>query len=296
MKKQWKIAVCFASAALLLIAQSAISEDYSPRQSTVHGTTVVAQATKSGADFTSPGPRRINAVIYPSQSATMGSPVRGIVDLINYKEGQSVKQGAVVAEVSKARYAAIVGEFKGNQQAVERTLKEAREELEVQEDLYEKRATTYHDLLKARSQVKILESRKFEAEHKLKQAEIDLDACVLTAPFSGIIGVFYRDAYETVDYLEKVFELVDTSKVYARVNWPEARLSEIAIGKKAVFRYKGGAYHGVIDKISSLIDPASKSKRIHILIDNPQGKLQVGMSGTFDLLNSTKVSAVTEKQ
>jgi multidrug resistance efflux pump len=34
----------------------------------------------------------------------MSTEVRGLVDLLNYQEGDSVKKGEVVAEVSKARY------------------------------------------------------------------------------------------------------------------------------------------------------------------------------------------------
>jgi membrane fusion protein (multidrug efflux system) len=217
------------------------------------------------------------------QSATIGSPVRGILGAINYKEGERVKGGAVVAEVSKPRYSAILGEFRSNYQAVSRTLERARKELEIQEDLWEKRATTYDDLLRAQSQVRILESRKSEASFKMKQAEIDLEACILNAPFSGYVAVLYRDPHETVDFLEKVFEIVDTSKVYARANWPESRLGEVEIGKGAVFTYKGKDYEGEIEKVSSLIDPASKSKRVHALIDNSRGDLEVGMSGRLRL-------------
>jgi RND family efflux transporter MFP subunit len=237
---------------------------------------------------------RINGVIYPFRAATVGSEVRGIVDLINAKEGQPVKEGDVIAEISKARYEAIVGEFRGNYDAVVRTLERAKEDLALQERLYERRAATFDDLSKARSQARILESRKEEAEHKLKQAELNLKACVLTAPFTGNITVLYHEPAEPVDNLEKVFGVIDTSKVYARVNWPEARLSELAVGKKAVFHYDGKTYEGTVDKIASLIDPGSKSKRIHILIDNPDGRLQVGMSGAVNLVEGKeprKVSA-----
>jgi len=242
-----------------------------------------AETTKLDSNLNTPISERITAVIYPYQSATVSSEVKGVVNVLNFKEGDSVEDGAVVAEVSKPRYAAILGEFRGNYDAVVRTLEQARDELKIQQDLYKKRATTYHDLLKARSQVGILEARKHEAEHKMKQAELNLKACVIKAPFPGTFAVAYHESHEAVDDLEKIFDLVDTHKVYARANWPESRLSEIALGKKLKFIYKGKTYHGAIEKISSLIDPASKSKRIHVLIDNPDGELQVGMSGILSL-------------
>jgi RND family efflux transporter MFP subunit len=258
--------------------------------------TLVASVAQGGApelDLNLPVPEVINAVIYPYQSATVGTEVRGMVDLINFKEGDRVAQGAVLAEISRARYEAIVGEFKGNYEAIVRTLERAREELAIQEETYEKRATTFDDLSKARAQVKVMEARKEEAEFKLKQADLNVKACIVTAPFSGLIGVLYHQPYEAVDNLEKILELVDTTKVYARVNWPESRLPELSMGKKAVFNYAGSQYQGVVEKISSLIDPASKSKRVHVLIDNPDGKLQVGMSGTLSLKGSAQVSRET---
>ena len=148
---------------------------------------------------------------------------------------------------------------------------------------------------KARSQVQVLEARKEEADFKLKQAEINLKACIIKAPFSGSISVLYHEPYETVDNLEKLFGIVNTEQVYARVNWPETRLSEVAVGKKAAFVYEGMEYQGVIDKISSLIDPASKTKRVHILIDNPQGRLEIGMSGAVNLIGKKSASSKAEQ-
>jgi RND family efflux transporter MFP subunit len=228
----------------------------------------------------------VNAVIYPFQSATLGSEVRGIVDVINFNEGEPVPAGAVVAEISKAKYEAIYGEFKSNEEAIDRSLEEARKNLKVQEQLYDNSATTMEDVEAARFQAHILEARYEEAKFKTAQASLNLQACRLKAPFSGSVAVRYRDPHETVDYLEKVLEIVDTSQVYARANWPEARIPELALGKDAVFHYRGKTWKGKIAKIASLIDPASKSKRVHILLENPDKILEVGMSGSVELEDS----------
>jgi RND family efflux transporter MFP subunit len=290
MKGVWKIAVVWVSCACCLVADHWV---YGQAFLTVSSPARLSAASDEALpdpDLNVRVPETLNAVIYPYQSATVGSEVRGILDLINYKEGDRVARGAIVAEISKARYSAVVGEFRGNYEAVVRSLERAREELAIQEETYEKRATTFDDLSKARAQVKILEARKEEADFKLKQADLNLKACIVTAPFSGLVGVLYHQPFESVDNLEKIYELIDTSKVYARVNWPESRLSEVSPGKKAVFRYGGATYDGAIEKVSSLIDPASKSKRVHVLIENHDGKLQVGMSGTLSVPASKRIS------
>jgi multidrug efflux pump subunit AcrA (membrane-fusion protein) len=177
----WMCWVC----ALVLAQFPALAEEQPKPSSPIASVPVAISALDSGSseslNLSLPDP--ISGVIYPHQSATVGTEVRGIVDVINFKEGDSVAKGSIVAEISKARYASIVGEFKGNYDAVVRTLDRAREELSIQEELYDNRATTYDDVVKARSQVQVLEARKEEALHKLKQAELNLDACVLKAPF-----------------------------------------------------------------------------------------------------------------
>jgi RND family efflux transporter MFP subunit len=294
MKRSWKLLVFVTCAASCLLILPQVFGQVFKDQSKPPLATTPAELAKPDADIAVSRPDTVTAVVYPFKSATVGSEVRGILDVINFKEGEPVKEGAVVAEVSKARYTAIVGEFHGNYEAVIRTLSRAREELAVQEELFEKRSNTLDDVQKARSQVTVLEARKEEAEFKLKQADLNLVACIIKAPFTGNIAVLYHEPFETVDNLEKVFGVIDTSKVYARANWPENRLSELAVGKKAVFRYGQNEFQGAIEKISSLIDPASKSKRVHVLIDNSDARLQVGMSGTLTLVDQKKVSMQTD--
>jgi RND family efflux transporter MFP subunit len=295
MKWSWRVLVPISGLVLYMVLQPMVFAQVFRHQPapTERGQAGSEQESISSGDLKIPRPEYVTAVIYPFQSATVGTEVRGIVDLQNFKEGQTITKGDIVAEISKERYEAIVGEFKGNYEAVVRTLERAREELAIQKELFDKRAATYDDLQKAHSQVEVLEARKGEAIHKLKQAELNLKACVVRAPFSGTISVLYHEPFEVVDNLEKLFGVIDTKKVYARANWPESRLSELAIGKKSQFNYQGQVFQGVIEKVASLIDPASKSKRVHVVIDNPDGKLQVGMSGTLTLDESHKVSMDT---
>ncbi|MBI5250033.1 MAG: efflux RND transporter periplasmic adaptor subunit [Desulfomonile tiedjei] len=298
MKSVWRLSICVVLGALYLLVQSTVSADVPENQDSAKVLTSAVDTKDSnwGSDSSRKEelgittPEKLSAVIYPYQSCTVSTEVRGIVDFMKFKEGDPLEKDVVVSEISRARYESIVGEFRGNYEAVVRTLERAKENLAVQEELYDKRACTFDDILKARSEVRILEARKNEAEFKLKQAQLNLDACIIRAPFSGNVSVLYHEPYEAVENLEKLFGVVDTSKVYARVNWPESRLSELEMGKKAYFQYGGRTYEGAIEKISSLIDPASKSKRVHILIDNPNGKLQVGMSGSVSLSDKAKVS------
>jgi RND family efflux transporter MFP subunit len=279
MKPTCILAIAFAMIVTAFSVSPAPADEAGPTTG-LKRVAAVDPASSAKSDLTIPLDM-ITAVIYPIRSATVGTEVRGIVDALNFKEGDLLEEGCVVAEVSKQRYTAVYGEFKGNYKAICEALDQSKEELTTQEALYNNRAATFDDLTKSKFQVRILEARKEEASHKLKQAEQNMNACVIRAPFTGFLAVRYHEPYEAIENLEKIFEVVDTTKVYARANWPESRLSELEIGKKAIFTYQGREYPGEIAKISTLIDPASKSKRVHVTIDNKDQKLNVGMSGNL---------------
>ena len=53
----------------------------------------------------------------------------------------------------------------------------------------------------------------------------NLESCEVKAPFKGYIAVKYKQDFEPVERLEKIFAIVDTEKVYAVAIWPEKRLT-----------------------------------------------------------------------
>jgi multidrug resistance efflux pump len=111
-----------------------------------------------------------------------------------------------------------------------------------------------------------------------------LESCEIKAPFSGYLAVRYKQPDETVERLEKVFALVDTSKVHAVANVPELMLDEFPKGKEAFFLLTPEKrFKGTVDRVGKLIDPKSRTKRVFLLINNSDNKLEVGMTGTMQL-------------
>jgi cobalt-zinc-cadmium efflux system membrane fusion protein len=88
-----------------------------------------------------------------------------------------------------------------------------------------------------------------------------------------------------VERLEKVFALVDSSRVYAVAKIPEILISEFQKGTQAEFVLRPDAsFAGVVDKVGKLIDPTSRTKKVYLLIDNADSQLEVGMTGTLKLV------------
>ena len=223
-------------------------------------------------------------IINPYRTANIGTEVSGMIDRFDPEEGDLVRSGQVVCEVSKERYTLLaqraVEEVKGLEMAVSR----AERTLKIMQDLLAQEAATKQDLLKAQTE---FEMSKVALEKAIKEkhiAELNQEACQVIAPFKGYIAVKYKQTFEPVDRMEKIFAIVDTAKVYAVANMPESQLASVKKGVPASFiDAQGIKYMGAVEKMGAMIDPKSRTKRVWVLIDNERGQLIVGMVGTLQI-------------
>jgi len=223
------------------------------------------------------------ALIHPCQSANVGAQVEGVIAAVHFEEGDTVRKGDVVAEISSVRYKALFRKAEDNFNALKLALARAEEKLKIQEELFSLDAASREDLLKARTDAEVAGQKLKAASEDLEIARMNLEACSVRAPFSGYLGMRYKQPYEPVESLEKIFALVDSSKVYAVANVPERLLSMFRRGDKAAFEHTSGKrFLGKVDKIGKLIDPKSMTKKIYVLIDNPNGELEIGTTGSIE--------------
>jgi RND family efflux transporter MFP subunit len=223
------------------------------------------------------------AIIQPYRAATIGTEVAGIIEAFKFEEGDLVKQGQVVAEISKKRYTANMEKSRDRVKSLDLALKRARREVQIKEQLMAKGATTTQELLKAKAQAEITESEIDEARQILKLTQLDLKSCEVKAPFTGYINLRHRQEHEPVERLQPLFDLVDSEKVYAVANVPEATLGLFAKGRSASFSAPSGKkYQGIVSKATKTIDPKSKTRKVFVLISNAKNELELGMSGALE--------------
>lgn len=226
-----------------------------------------------------------SAVINPFRKAIIGAEVPGIISAMNFEEGDYVKKGQVVVEISKKRYQAIASRAKKRLEASERALERAEKDADIKRKLLKKGAITQQELIQAESAVEIAEAETAEVSQALNLAVMDVRACSVRAPFSGYINKRFKHNYEPVGRLEKIFEIVDTSKVYAVANVPEHSLALYKKDQKVKFKPSAGseAIEGKIRKVGKSLDPSSKTKKVYALIPNKNSLLEIGMSGALQV-------------
>ena len=223
-------------------------------------------------------------VIHPVRSANVGTEIGGVIDAINFEEGEKVREDQVVVEMTKSRYQVTLQEAEARLQTLELTLKRAEEELRVKKAVYDKDAASLQEVLKAEAEVEVTKAKLNEARKTLDLARLNMEACSIKAPFTGYLAVRYKQPYETADRFEKVFALVDNSEVYAVANVSEDLLGKFKKGVPATFVHSSGnKFAGKVEKIGTLIDPKSGTAKVYVLIPNPDEKLKIGTAGRLEV-------------
>lgn len=281
---------CLAVSGILLLAYSApiVAAEVQDYQEQMPGTVRLAAAQsnevkdvpEAGAKLS--GAEIRSAVVHPFQASNVPSEVSGIVSGFTHRVGDRVRKGDVVATISSKRYALAVKSAEQRLRADELSLKYAEERVKATEALLSLDWTTTQKLMEARERAALCRARLNESRQLLEAVHLDLDACAVKAPFDGILAVRYKEPFEAIERLEKLFLLIDTAKVYAVASVPEDLLKTFRKGIRASFTQGSGEKaKGTVDRVGTLINPESRTGRVWILIDNPQGIFEVGMTGVL---------------
>jgi RND family efflux transporter MFP subunit len=223
-----------------------------------------------------------SAVIVPFRSADVPSDARGVVTAFNFDRGDLVQRDQAVVEISKDRYAIMVQMARTKLEGLKLTLHAAEQNLAFKKEVYSKHYGTKQKLLEAEAEVSVTKHKVDEARRELDLARLNLEACIVKAPFTGYVADRYKEPHEAVNQLDKLFRLVDMHKVYAVANVPEHQLP--GFKKDASAWFIDGAerrFRGKVDKMEPVLCPESKTAKIYVLIENPDSALRVGTTGAL---------------
>ncbi len=253
-------------------------------QQNTESPSITLDATDPSIDIT-PSSNKIRvepAVINPFHIATLGSEVGGIIEKICCEPGDNVQSGQVVAEISKRRYDLNARKAKEKIDYFTIALHRADQDKAIKSKLVNMDAASLMDLSRAEAEAEIVEHRVAEAKFEYEQALHDLESAKVKAPFSGVVVARLKEPFEVAPPLEKLIVIADVSKVYAVANIPATMSPHFEKGAAAVFKTASGAsYSGTVDRIEPSIDPKTETRKLYVLIDNPDGKLQIGMVGAL---------------
>jgi len=121
---------------------------------------------------------------------------------------------------------------------------------------------------------------------ELEQAQDALSRRTMRAPFDGFVGIPKAETGDRVTTASDIITMDDRSELLVEIEVPEQYLARLKVGQKVVARtpsFGERRFEGVVGKIDSRIDPASRAVTIRAHLPNPDDDLRPGMSFAVEL-------------
>ena len=206
--------------------------------------------------------------------------VHGVVEFFNFKEGDHVKKGDVIARLDNKDSLLKVKYRKAKLEVARTATDQAKKKLEMYQNLYDIGA-----IIKGK-----LEETELEVENKQKEfdaAKIEVDSSkqeltktYLKSPIDAVIGPRDIEPGEFVTSNNDVVTLIDTRQVYAKIGIVEKDINKMQVGQVGKFfvdTYPSKSFDGEMVSITPMIKGKSRTLTVKAKLPNDENLLVPGM-------------------
>ncbi len=249
---------------------------------------LMAQTTKAvdvivQAVTSQPLESRIEALgtLRANESIRLTSNVTKTVTNINFDDGQRVKKGQVLVEMTNAEERALLDEARFN-------MEEARKQMERVRSLVETRAAS-QSLLDQRM-------REYESAHARYLAiDARLQDLHLDAPFSGVVGLRNISVGALVSPGDLITTINDDSRMKLDFTVPAIYLRSLQVDLPIMAKSRAlgdKIFEGKIYSIDNQIDPVTRAITVRALLPNDDRELKQGMLMSINLYANKREALV----
>lgn len=176
-------------------------------------------------------PLTLSAVgqVQAARQAVVRARVEGLLTEVNFTEGQPVKQGQVLARLDDRSLQAQVAQAEAELKRLQAQLQLAELDLKRYQGLAEQAAVSTQQRDQQQAQVAQLRAQLQSQQASLSQARTQLSYTVITAPFSGRVGLRQVDVGNIVrpSDAQGVVTLAQTEPLAVVFSVPQARLADV---------------------------------------------------------------------
>ncbi|MGB0428167.1 MAG: efflux RND transporter periplasmic adaptor subunit [Flavobacteriales bacterium] len=219
-----------------------------------------------------------NILIYPE--------LAGQLNRVLVKEGQRVAKGQVLATIDDGGMAQ-----QKAQMVIQRDL--AKTTFERQAKLWEKSIGSEIQFLQAKA--------NYEAQDKaIAQLEKSLAKTKITAPFSGVIDVVFKEQGNVVSPGPgaEIFRIVNLNNMYIEANIPESYLTKIRKGSevKVIFPVLNKTISSSVRQVGNFINPNNRTFSLEVAVPNRSGDIKPNLTSRLKINDYTNPEAILVPQ
>ena len=217
----------------------------------------------------------------PWKDITLASDQEGRVEQVDFREGDRVSKGDLIAKID-------VSQLKAQ-------LDNARANYKLADSLYQRRSRLFARKIISQEDLDQARTQRVVAAGTLRQARVAYEHGLVHAPIDGAINHLYVEQGEFVQRGGAVADIVDFSQIKVEVSVPELDVKYLEPGAPAMFQVDalpGDDFGAVIDFVAVKADSATKTFLVRVLVANKDGKIRPGMMARVAFLRRVVPDAI----
>lgn len=246
-------------------------------------------------------PRLVPGITEPVHDSLLSASVAGTVQVIHFKEGDSVAAGAVILELDKsldelevARRKSIY-ESRAELDAAEHRVSVLQLDYQSTKRLFERSQSVSRDEVDKREleyKLAVGERNRLVATKERERIELDIAREQLgyrriVAPFSGVITDLRVDLGVSCEPRQPVVRLVELKQAYFVTDVAPALTAKLSTGLEVKLHIDVASgkreMMGKIEYLSPVVDAGSGLRRVKVIFDNPNQEIAPGAVGRLEL-------------
>lgn len=222
--------------------------------------------------------------VTPLATVTVKPQVNGIIEKIDFHEGQMVKAGDVLVEIDPRPYQAVVDQAKGTLARDEAQYANAQTDLERYQGLWAQKAIS-QQILATQAALVRTDAGTVEADRgAVEAAAVNLSYCKITSPVAGRVGLRQIDVgnYVQAGTTPEIVVVTELQPMSVLFTLPEDDVDEISQRLHAGATLPVTAYDrsqttrladGTLATLDNEVDPTTGTVKLRALFDNSDNRL-----------------------
>jgi len=221
--------------------------------------------------------------------------INGVVDSIEFKEGDLVSEGQVLATLQDRDARLRVEYAESKLRTAQAQLKLAQKRMSINDQLYRLGAIIRPKLEESQIEVEQAQAQVETAQKEMELAEAESGKTALKAPIEGVMGTREMNVGEYVTPQAIVATLLDVRDVLIELGIIERDIERIKLGQRvkvSVDSLPNAVFEGKIDNLAPLVEGKSRTLTAKVRVENPQGQLLPGMFARAEIAVFEKPDAL----